>query len=144
MKNHTTAGATVTAPADEILATIAAGSGVHQWFGAVITGCEVKGSGAGAERFCTMANGAELKARILGVDHLGNAFRCAIDQNPPPASEVVATIDVADLGDGKTKIAWGAEYGVEDAHAEVVGLTLSGLYAQPIQALEAACTRAQS
>lgn len=139
MKKHTTAVATVTAPADRIWATIAAGGGVHQWFGAVITACELKGSGAGAERFCTMANGAELKERIMEVDHSAKRFRYAIDQHPLPASEVVATIEVADLGDGKTKITWGAEYGVEDAHAEVVDQTLSGLYAQGIQALEDHC-----
>jgi hypothetical protein len=51
-----------------------------------------------------MANGAELKERIIEVDHSTRRFRYTIDQHPLPASDVVATIEVADVGDGKTKI----------------------------------------
>jgi len=139
MKKQTTAVAIVNAPGDKIWETVAAGSGVHKWFGAVITACELKGSGAGAERFCTMVDGAELKERIIEIDHSAKRFRYAIDQHPLPASDVVSTIDVADLGDGKTEITWGAEYSAEGDHAEVVDQVLSGLYAQGIQALEDHC-----
>jgi uncharacterized protein YndB with AHSA1/START domain len=41
MKKHATAVATVSAPADKLWRTIAAGDGVHQWFSAVITACEL-------------------------------------------------------------------------------------------------------
>jgi len=139
MKKTTRATSNVTAPADKVWATIAAGGGVHQWFGSVITACELKGSGAGAERFCTMSNGAALKERILEVDEAARRFRYAIEEHPLPAKDVIATIEVADLGDGKARITWGAEYSAEDAHADLVDQTLSGLYAQGIQALEDHC-----
>jgi len=139
MKKHTTATATIDAPADKIWTTIAAGGGVHQWFGTVITACELKGSGVGAERFCTMVNGAELKERIIEIDDEARRFRYTVHQHPLPASDVVATIEVTDLGDGKSKLNWSAEYVVEEAQANAVDQTLSGIYAQGIDALEAHC-----
>ncbi|MBW4655302.1 MAG: SRPBCC family protein [Kaiparowitsia implicata GSE-PSE-MK54-09C] len=139
MKKQTSVVAIASAPADKIWATIAAGGGVHQWFGTVITACELKGAGAGAERFCTMANGAELRERIIEADHDARRFCYAIDQHPLPATDVVATIEVADLGDDKTEIRWGADYTVEEAYLDIVDQTLGSLYAQGIQALEDHC-----
>ena len=139
MKKQTNVVATASAPADQVWATIAAGDGVHQWFGTVITACELKGTGAGAERLCTMVNGAELRERILEIDHHSQRFSYAIDQHPLPATDVVATIEVVDLGNGKTEIRWGAEYTVEAVHGDMVDQTLNGLYTQGIQALENHC-----
>jgi uncharacterized protein YndB with AHSA1/START domain len=139
MLRQTTATAIVAAPADRIWATIAAGGGVHHWFGAVITACELRGSGPGAERFCTMADGADLKERILEIDADARRFRYAIDEHPLPAREVVAAMEVEDLGDGTARITWGAQYEADDAHADLVDQTLSGLYAQGIQSLDHHC-----
>jgi uncharacterized protein YndB with AHSA1/START domain len=139
MKRTTAATAIVTAPADRIWAVVSAGEGVHRWFGSVITACELTGSGAGAERSCTMVTGAALKERILEIDGAAHRFRYAIDQHPLPARDVVATIDVADLGAGRTRIIWGAEYAASDDQAGLVDQTLSALYADGIRALEDHC-----
>lgn len=128
---------TIQAPASGVWDTISQGGDVHRWFTGVITACELKGAGEGAERHCTMANGAELSERILQVDHDAKRFRYAIDKHPLPATNVIATIDVLELPEGRTQVTWGAEYDTTDEYAEMVDETLNGLYAQGISALEA-------
>lgn len=139
MKMQTTEAGTVNAPAERIWATIAAGGDVHRWFGAFVTACEITGSGAGAERVCTMTNGAELKERILEIDERARSFRYAIVQHPLPARDVVATIEVTDLSEATAHVTWRAEYEAEEAEAALVDQTLSEVYAQGIRALENHC-----
>ncbi len=140
MKKQTSATGHIKASAEKVWETIAIGGEVHRWFGAVITACELRGSGSGAERICTMADGAELKERIIAIDHKAKRFCYAIDKHPLPATDMISTMEIADLGDGITKIDWRAEYSVADEHAGVVDQTLSSLYAQGIKAIETHCS----
>ena len=127
---------TIRAPADKVWRTVSTGGDVHRWFSGVITTCELTGSGEGAERRCTMADGALLKERIIEVDNDGMRFRYAIDKHPLPASDVVATIQLVGLPDGRTQVTWGADYSVSDDHAHLVETTLLDLYGRGIEALE--------
>ncbi|MEM6387701.1 MAG: SRPBCC family protein [Pseudomonadota bacterium] len=127
---------TIQAAPDEVWQTISQGGDVHRWFTGAITTCELTGSGEGAERRCTMADGAALEERIIEVDHNQMRFRYAIDKHPLPASDVVATILIAELPDGRTQVTWGADYSVSDDHATVVEETLKGLCGHGIAALE--------
>lgn len=124
---------TISADADAIWATIAKGSDVHHWFGSVIVACSLDGT----DRACTMADGAELKERILEVDSDARRFRYAIDEHPLPATNVIATITVNVPAEGKTTITWGADYDAAPEHAGLMRETLTGLYAQAIKSLEA-------
>ncbi|MEM6898505.1 MAG: SRPBCC family protein [Pseudomonadota bacterium] len=127
---------TIQASSDEVWQTISQGGDVHRWFAGVITTCELTGSCEGAERRCTMADGAALEERIIEVDHGRMRFRYAIDKHPLPATDVVATIQVVGLPDGQTQVTWSADYSVSDDHAALVEETLKGLYNQGIAALE--------
>ncbi|XOV83321.1 MAG: SRPBCC family protein [bacterium] len=127
---------TIQVPANEVWATISKGGDVHHWFTGVITSCALSGTGEGAERFCTMADGAELKERIIEIDHDARRFRYAIDEHPLPASHVIATIFVVGLSDGRAQVTWGADYATDDENSSVVDETLKGLYAHGVSALE--------
>ncbi|MEM6693903.1 MAG: SRPBCC family protein [Pseudomonadota bacterium] len=127
---------TIEASPEDVWETISQGGEVHRWFTGVITTCELTGSGEGAERRCTMADGAALEERIIEVDHDRMRFRYAIDKHPLPATDVVATIQVTELPGGNTQVTWGADYSVTEDHAALVAETLKGLYSQGIAALE--------
>jgi uncharacterized protein YndB with AHSA1/START domain len=133
---------TIAVPPNAVWAVIAQGGDVHRWFGAAITTCELTGEGESAARQCTMANGALLKERILQVDHDGRRFRYAVDEHPLPASDVVATITVAEAPDGQTHISWGADYAAAPGQDVLMREALETLYAQGIQSLETYLSKA--
>ncbi len=126
----------IDAPSDAVWDLIAKGGDVHRWFAAAITTCELTSDGEGAARHCTMADGAVLEERILEIDPARRRSRYAIDRHPLPARDVVATISVAELPDGRTEVTWGADYTAAPEHEALTRETLEGLYAQGIRSLE--------
>lgn len=139
MRSRSEAQAVVEAPATALWETVAAAGGVDRWFGEAISACEISGTGRGAERRCTMVDGAELRERILDVDHEKKRFVYAVEQHPLPAGGLVSTIDIEDLGDGRARVIWAAEYEADEAHAAQIDQTLLSLYGQGIEALAAHC-----
>lgn len=121
--------------------TIAAGDGLDKWL-PVITQCRLEGSGAGATRYCTMANGAQLKERILEVDHARRVFRYSIDEHPLPARNLTGRVEIRDLGDGVTSVSWGARFEVEPPYRSELEEMFRGVYEQAIQGLEAFLVKA--
>lgn len=121
--------------------TIAAGDGLDKWL-PVITQCRLEGSGAGATRYCTMANGAQLKERILEVDHARRIFRYSIDEHPLPARNLTGRVEIRDLGGGAASVSWGARFEVEPAHRSGLEGMLRDVYDKAIQGLEAFLVKA--
>jgi len=115
--------------------TIAAGDGLEKWL-PVITQCRLEGSGAGAIRYCTMANGAQLKERILEVDHAHRVFRYSIEEHPLPARNLRGKVEIRDLGDGTTTVSWGATFDVEPPYRSELEGMFRDVYEQAIQGLE--------
>jgi hypothetical protein len=108
----------------------------------VITQCRLDGSGAGAIRYCTMANGAQLKERILEVDHAGRVFRYSIDEHPLPARNLRGKVEIRDLGDGTAAASWGAPVEVEPPYRSELEGMFRDVYEEAIQGLEKFLTTA--
>jgi uncharacterized protein YndB with AHSA1/START domain len=121
--------------------TIAAGDGLDKWL-PVITQCRLEGSGAGATRYCTMANGAQLKERILEVDHARRVFRYSIDEHPLPARNLTGRVEIRDQGDGTASVSWGARFEVEPPYRSELEEMFRGVYEQAIRGLEAFLVKA--
>jgi uncharacterized protein YndB with AHSA1/START domain len=142
MKQTSTTRVQVAVPAAQIWDVVSQGGNVHRWFGRVITACELKGEGAGAQRSCVMADGAKLEEEILAVDHQKRRFVYAVHQHPLPAKDVVATVVVQDVGGGSSEIQWGAEYECLEEHAAMLSQMLGDLYENGIRSLETYCRQA--
>jgi hypothetical protein len=84
-----------------------------------------------------MVNGAQLKERILEVDHARRVFRYSIDEHPLPARNLTGTVKISDLGDGATAVSWGAQFEVEPAYRNELEGMFRDVYDQAIQGLEA-------
>ncbi len=126
---------TINADADTVWATISAGDGLDKWI-PVITECRVEGSGAGATRYCTMANGAKLKERLLEVNHDRRRFKYGIDEHPLPAKNVVGTVEILDLGNGMSDVSWSAEFDCDASHKEELTGMFKGVYEQGLEGLD--------
>jgi hypothetical protein len=116
MRHVTTVEREILGNADTIWATMSAGGNVHHWF-PMIQSCRLEGSGEGAARFCVVADGSDLEERIIEINHDARRFRYAVDRHPLPASDVTASIEVRNIGHGRTHIAWGAEFEALDQNA---------------------------
>ncbi|MBE9049165.1 SRPBCC family protein [Nostocales cyanobacterium LEGE 11386] len=137
MRQTVVAEQEISGKTDAIWETISAGGNVHKWFPMVIHSCQLQGTGEGASRFCTMADGNELEERIVEVNHAARRFRYTVDKHPLPAKDVIAFIEVKNAGDGRTFISWGAEFEASEEAVPQVKETIHGLYMQGIQSLEA-------
>ncbi|MBE9141028.1 SRPBCC family protein [Nodosilinea sp. LEGE 07088] len=135
MKHNTTVEREISGSADAIWSTISAGGNVHQWF-PMIQSCRLEGVGEGAARFCVMADGNDLEEKIIEVSHDARLFRYAIDRHPLPASDLIASIKVRDVSNGRTTITWGAEFEADEETAAQVKEMLQMVYSQGIQGLE--------
>lgn len=135
MAHTVTAARTIPVDAKKVWATISAGDGLDKWM-PVITECRLEGSGAGATRYCAMANGAKLKERILEVDNDRRRFRYAIVESPLPAKNIVGAVEVRDAGSGKSAVTWSAEFDCDASHKEELEGMFKSVYEQGLEGLE--------
>ncbi|MFQ5589438.1 MAG: SRPBCC family protein [Nitrospiria bacterium] len=122
--------------ADAVWDTISAIGGVDKWLSMIQT-CRFEGSGAGATRVCTTADGLTLNERIEKVDHTNRVFEYSIPEAPLPVQDLFGTMKVHETADSSiSEIEWSATFGVEEVHeAEIVGM-LKTIYTEGIDGLE--------
>ncbi|MEX0960193.1 MAG: SRPBCC family protein [Burkholderiales bacterium] len=125
---------TVDAAPAKIWETIRGGDGLDKWL-PVITQCRLEGSGAGATRYCTMANGAELKEKILEIDDTRRRFRYSIDEHPLPARNLRGTVEVKDAGAERAEVSWSAEFDSEPGAREELEGMFQEIYTGAINGL---------
>lgn len=100
----------VNAPAERVWKIIGAVGGVDKWFAPVIKTCRVDGD----KRYCTTDAGP-LNEDILEVNHQSKIFRYGIpEQNMIPVKNILGTMKVNDLGNGKSSVEWSATFDVEE------------------------------
>lgn len=100
----------VHAPAEKVWKIIGAVGGVDKWFAPVIKTCRVEGD----KRYCTTDVGP-LNEDILEVNHQSKIFRYGIpEQNMIPVKNILGTMKVNDLGNGKSAVEWSATFDVEE------------------------------
>lgn len=96
---------TLNASAAGVWKIVAQAGGVEQWF-PLITSCELRGSGEGATRVCTMEAG-QLEERIETIDHDSMLFQYTIrEPHMLPASNLVGTLHVTSRSDGTCQVLW--------------------------------------
>lgn len=126
----------IKAPAESVWKTISAIGGVEQWL-SIIKTCKFEGSGAGATRVCTMADGSTLNERIEKVDHQNRIFQYSIPEPPMPVKNLIGTMKVNETGkNGESEIEWSATFGVDESQEKEMSGLLEGIYREGINGLE--------
>lgn len=123
--------------ADTLWATVEAMTGMEDWYPGLIRKSAVQGAdGPNPARTCVMQDGGILQERILLRDNATRTFVYAIDSHPLPARNVVGTIRIDDLGNGRSHVAWSAQMILEPASAENVCAMVTRMYEKGLASLE--------
>lgn len=88
----------------------------------------------GAERLCTLANGAKVHERIESVDAEGRTYAYSITESPLPLASYQSTIKVDSDGNG-SMVTWGARFEPSGAAAEEVAELLGSIYQAGLSSL---------
>lgn len=126
----------INAPADAVWQTISAIGGVDKWL-AMIKTCRFEGTGAGAKRVCTTADGATIYERIEAINQENRVFQYAIAEPPMPIKNLLGTMKVI-AGDNanESQVEWSATFEVEKAHEADMIAMLESIYSEGITGLE--------
>jgi uncharacterized protein YndB with AHSA1/START domain len=125
------------ASADSVWKIVSRGDGVDRWL-PVITTCRLDGTGPGATRTCTTAQGHELVETIVAIDPKHRIFHYRIDrQNMMPTRNLAGTLCVAEDRSGNADVLWFLTYELLDAAAaETVRAGVEHIYEAGLAGLE--------
>ena len=138
MTHSVEARRTLSVPADDLWNTIRRMDNMEAWYPDCITASEVPDPDAAQpRRNCTMADGGTLKERILRRDDATRTFVYAIDSHPLPARNVVGSLRIDDLGQGRSVVTWCAHMVLDEAVVVQMAEMVTGIYAKGLESLEA-------
>ena len=136
MQQNITVEQQISGQAEAIWKIISQSGDVHKWFPTVIQSCRLEKANGKLSRFCTMSDGSQLEENIVEVNNEARRFVYTVDKHPLPASEIVTTIEVRDIGSESTLVIWGSQFVAERENISLVKETLRRIYLQGIKSLE--------
>jgi hypothetical protein len=101
-----------------------------------LTSCDLEGSGVGAVRTIKMGDFV-IRERLEELDEAAQRYRYAIIEAPIPASDYLATVQISDTGDGKTKIEWSSTFDPGETPEGQLRELFEGIYRDSIKAATA-------
>ncbi len=138
MTHHVTAQREIPVAPDALWATIRQMTGMEDWYPGLIRESEVLDAyGPQPRRNCVMQDGGTLKERVLLRDDPTRTFVYAIDSHPLPARNLVGTIRIDELGNGRSHVTWSASLALEPKSADQVAAIVAGMYEAGLASLEA-------
>jgi mxaD protein len=118
----------VAAPADKVFAVIGDFGGLEK--NEMITDFSVKGSGVGAVRSITLANGGVIEERLEKHDAASRTFTYAIinEQTALPVKNYVSTVVVTPAGANASTVNWSSTFEPVGMPGEQVQQIIGGVY----------------
>lgn len=125
-------------PSSDLWQTVRRMTRMEEWYPGLIRKSEVlEEDGMEPRRNCVMQDGGVLKERILLRDDLTRTFVYAIDSLPLPAKNVVGTIRIDDVGNGRSHVTWSANMALDPQSADQITAMVTGMYEAGLASLEA-------
>lgn len=124
--------------AEKLWNRIKAFNDMHKYLPAMITSCEVDGSGVGARRVCGTENGNILETlQSLDNDNMTLEYSIDNDDAPLPVANYMGKAALEKLSDNKVSFTWSASFDARGApEADIVGM-LEGAFGALIDNLAA-------
>ena len=144
MKHQSEVSKTSVGDANLIWRTVASCGGLELWMPSLVRSCALTGTGPGAKRIVTLADGGELTERIVEIDETARRFRYAIDEHPFPFSDAVGTISVETTGPTAFRLTWRSDFEIEESLAPTVEAMMTAFYSTAIDSLLAYCADAST
>jgi hypothetical protein len=124
------------APANKVWAAIEGVGGLDRWF-PIISDCRVEGTGVGALRVLTLANGAgEMHDRIIETAPRERRLRYHRTKLPFPVDDYFGTVEVSDAGAGASHLVWTVTFESAPEHAGPVRDLVFGAISDGVDGLE--------
>lgn len=125
----------ISASPDDVWATVRDFGAIAQYV-PPITGAELSGTGMGAERTLTLADGAQVVERLKSVDEDTRTLRYTIVESPLPISEYEGSLSVTAVDDSTCKVTWASSFAVHEAPEEEIVATFADLYTAGLNGLK--------
>lgn len=138
MTHHVRAEREIPVPAGDLWQTVRQMTGMETWYPGLIRESEVlEATSPQPLRNCIMQDGGELKERILVRDDATRTFVYSIDSHPLPARNVVGTLRIDDLSDGRSYVTWAANMELDPETADQILGMIKSMYENGLASLEA-------
>ncbi|BAZ71127.1 hypothetical protein NIES4106_59240 (plasmid) [Fischerella sp. NIES-4106] len=136
MRHSTTVKQIISGKTERIWKTISQGGNLHKWFPIAVQSCKLEKVNEQTFRFCTMKDGSQLKERIIEVSDEAHRFTYTVYEHPLPASEILTSIEIENVGSESTSIIWSAEFVASEENISIVEKMLQEIFMQGIESLE--------
>lgn len=125
----------IDAPSDSVWLALKSIDGLDRWF-PVIQSCRVEGEGVGAIRILGLADGGEMRDRILEIADLARRLRYDRFRSPFPVESYVGTVLVEDRPDRRSQVTWEVQIDVGASHKDALVSFIEGALADGLGGLE--------
>ncbi len=125
--SHVSMQETIGASAAEVWKTISDFNGAGTYIGG-IANSTMEGEGVGAVRTITMKNGGQVRERLESFDPQTCTLSYAIIGGVIPLENYLSTMEVKDLGDGQSTLAWSSTFEPKGVSEEEAKTLVEGIY----------------
>ena len=112
---------------DAVWALLSDFNGLDKWLGAV-TSSSMEGSGVGALRTLTLADGGTIVEKLESYDDAARSLSYSIVSGPLPVKDYRSTIQVTPIDGEHCQVEWGSTSTAVGVPEEQVEQILNGLY----------------
>jgi mxaD protein len=126
---------TIPASADDVWQTVRDFGSIDDYV-PPIASATLSGSGVGAERTLTLADGAQVIERLDELNDDARTLRYSIVESPLPVENYASTLSVTSNGDAACAVTWASEFDVVDAPDDEIASTFAELYAAGLAGLK--------
>lgn len=125
----------ISASPDDVWATVRDFGAIAQYV-PPITGAELSGTGVGAERTLTLADGAQVVERLESVDDDTRMLRYTIVESPLPVADYEGSLSVTAVDDSTCQVTWASSFAVHGAPEDELVNTFADLYTAGLNGLK--------
>lgn len=124
----------ISAPAADVWATVRDFGAIDEYVPAVAS-AELSGTGVGAERTLTLAEGGQVVERLESIDDDTRTLRYTIVESPLPVEDYEGHLTVTEMDDSTCEVTWASSFEGDGAPDDEIAGTFSELYTVGLEGL---------
>ena len=130
-----TVNGTINTDADKVWELVSDFNGLDELVEAVVD-CTTEGSGIGAVRTLTLADGGEVKEKLESLHPDQHLLTYSIVASPMPIENYIGTMQVKKVGKGKSEFFWSSTFDVREGTEQEMKEALEDLYKLGVEGLQ--------
>lgn len=126
---------TINADADEVWSLVSNFSELDKFVEAVAD-CTTEGTGIGAVRTLTLADGGKVKEKLESLDADQRLLTYSIVESPMPIENYNGTMQVKNIENGKSEFIWSSTFEAAEGAEDDMKEAMAGLYESGVEGLQ--------